>query len=157
MNFLVLTLFALVLAALQSVQPTWWWAGGLRVEFLPALVACASLTLGKPRTAILFAAIVGLAHDAMSAAPFGITAIGYCAAAAILAASQESLERELPWMQLGAGAFVSFCGGIVALVASGFFSIGAVMKLAVLAFLSALVTPLIFAAVDALRREPAYE
>ena len=47
MNFLLITGAALLLSALQARLPTAWWLGGIRFEFLPALVAYGALTFRR--------------------------------------------------------------------------------------------------------------
>ena len=148
----VLLVGLLLAAALQAALPTWWWAGGLRLELLPAVVAYGALTLRSPRWAVVNAFLAGFAQDALSAAPFGLTALGYGLAALVLAKWQDELERELPWIQFGAGGFVLVCGSLGVLPATTL-TWGTPLKIACLMCLSALVTPFVFAALDALRQE----
>ena len=144
MIFTVLIVLTLLAAALQAVLPTAWWLGGLRFELLPALVACGALTLSRHTVLGLALAITaGLAHDALSAAPFGLTALAYGSAVAAIFLLDEVLDPELPWVQMTAGAIVSATGASSACAVVGF-SAGAVGKLIVLALISAVLTPLVY-------------
>jgi len=58
----------LIAAALQARVPILWLFGGLRIEFLPALVAYTALTMPRG-TAIAVALVAGFTQDALSAAP----------------------------------------------------------------------------------------
>lgn len=144
MNAPLLILALFLGTATQAALPTWWWCGGLRLELLPALVAFGGLTLPSPRVAVAFAVAVGLAQDAFSAATLGLTALAYGTVAGLLAAWQEHLERDLPWVQLGSGALASAAASLLAILATGLFSFGGVMKLILLALISAVVTPFVF-------------
>jgi rod shape-determining protein MreD len=88
----------LIAVALQARMPTLWWLGGVRVELLPALVVYAALTMHR-RRALVLALVAGLAQDALSAAPFGISALAYGIATIVLTSLREALDRDLPWMQ----------------------------------------------------------
>jgi rod shape-determining protein MreD len=146
-------LIALVLAtALQAALPTWWWAGGLRLELLPAVVAYGALTMRSPRWAVTCAFLAGFAQDALSAAPFGLTALGYGLGALVLAKWQDELERDLPWIQFAAGGFVLVCGTLGVLPAMTL-TWGTPLKIACLMCLSAFVTPFVFALLDGVQKE----
>ena len=149
MSGLIFAVVLLMAAAVQARLPSLWWLGGLRVELLPALVAAAALTL--PRTSALgLALFAGLAQDALSAMPFGLTALAYGVAACALSASRATLDRELPWVSMGAGALTSLVASVVAGGAQGSFRSG-LAKAVVLAALAALVTPLVVLALDGVR------
>jgi rod shape-determining protein MreD len=139
----------LLAAAMQARLPSVSWFGGVRFEFLPALVAYAALTIPR-RRAILFALVAGLAQDALSAAPFGISALAYGIVAFLVAGMRDALDRDLPWVQLGVGALASTVGAIVAICVTGV-SVGAVVKMALVAALSGLIAVVAFFAVDAAR------
>jgi rod shape-determining protein MreD len=146
MNFLVSIVSLLIAVALQVRLPT---GLGLHLEFLPALVVYDALTSGRG-TALLLALAAGLMQDALSAGPFGVTALVYGIAALILSAMREAFDRDLPWVQMGAGALVSAAVSVTACVSHGF-TLGALVKIALLAGLSAVVTPLLFFGLDYLR------
>jgi len=143
MNFLIPSASLLVFATLQSRLPT---LLGFRVEFLPALVVYGALTFRRG-SALCFALAVGFTQDALSAAPFGLTALAYGIAATILSSLRETFDRDLPWVQMGAGALASTAVSFVACCVVGF-SIGAVAKTLVLAVIGAFVTPLVFFVLD---------
>ena len=149
MNFLILITTLLVMASFQAQQPTLGWAGGLKIEFLPALAAYGALTLSR-RWAIIFAVAVGFIQDALSAAPFGISALAYGIVATVLTGLSEVFDRDLPWVQLGAGAVSSAAASFAACAVLGL-SGGALGKILALAVLSGAVTPLLFFALDYLR------
>jgi hypothetical protein len=150
--FTILVVAALLAGALQAALPTWWWAGGLRLELLPAVVAYAALTSETARWAVGFALLAGFGHDALSAAPFGLTALGYGIAAGVLSNWREELERDLPWVQFGAGGFVSVCGVLV-LLPRITVTWGTPVKVVLVACLSASVTPVIFGLLAPLTKE----
>jgi rod shape-determining protein MreD len=146
MKLLLLMSVTMIATALQSRMPTLWWLGGVRIELLPALVAYGALSLGRG-CALTLALVAGLAQDAFSAAPFGVSALAYGIAATVLTAMRDALDRDLPWVQMGAGALLAASGSLGACVVVGL-SIGAVAKILGLACLSALVTPFLFFAMD---------
>ena len=149
MNLFIFTASSFVLLALQAQLPTLWWAGGVQLEFLPALVVYGALTL--PRWwAIVFALATGFLQDALSAAPFGISALAYGVVAVVLTGMREALDRDLPWVQLGAGAVTSAAASLAACVILRL-SIGALFKILVLAALCGVLTPLLFFALDYLK------
>lgn len=139
MNFLLITATLLLLAALQVRLPALF---GIRLEFLPALVAYAALTFRRGN-AVLVAVIAGFAQDALSAAPFGITALAYGIAAILLTAMGEALDRDIPPLQFAAGALVSAAAGIAA-----FFVVGFSFKILLVVAITGLITPLFFFAAD---------
>ena len=145
------TFFAILLvtagAALQAALPVFAWLGGIRPEVLPALVAYFALSLKRPAAVVALAALAGLMHDSLSAAPFGVTVATFGAAAQVLWWLRDWLERGLPWVQLVAGAFVSLVTGIVALTLVGVTAV-AVVKLVWLALLNAVVAVVVFFALD---------
>ena len=135
----------LLCASLQAMLPTAWWAGGLRLELVPSLVAFGALTFRTPRARVGFAVVAGLAQDAFSAAtPYGISALAYGLAAFGLTRWERWLDRDLPWIQSGAAVFVSVTAGLLAILARGWISAGSVPKLFLLGLISGLVAPLLF-------------
>ena len=133
-------------AALQARLPSIWWLGQIRLEFLPALVAYATLTVSRPR-AILFALTAGLTQDALSAAPFGLSALAYGSVALLITGMRDALDRDLPWVQLGTGALASTAVALTASFVVGI-SFGAVFKMTLVASLSGTITVLMFFALD---------
>lgn len=150
MSVVAFTILCFCVAALQSRLPTMWWLGGLRVELLPALVAYSALSFRRG-SAIAAAIVAGLAQDALSAAPFGITGLAYGGAALLLSGLREALDRELPWVQISAGAWTAAASATVACVVVGF-SQGAMLKIVLLAALSAVIAPMVFFAADYARQ-----
>jgi rod shape-determining protein MreD len=146
MNFLITIAGLLLLSACQSRLPTLWWLGGLRIELLPALVAYGALTFRRG-PALIFALTTGFTQDALSASPFGLSALAYGIAATILSSLHETFDRDLPWVQMGAGALASMAISFAACCVVGF-GIGAVLKALALAAISAVVTPLLFFVLD---------
>jgi rod shape-determining protein MreD len=142
MNFLLLTITLLLLATLQVRLPA---ILGLRLELLPALVAYGALTFRRGN-GLLLALMAGFTQDALSAAPFGITALAYGIAALLLTALGEALNRELPPFQLVAGALVTLAAGI----AASFF-VGFTFKMILVAAITGLITPIFFFAADYFR------
>jgi rod shape-determining protein MreD len=143
MTFLIITTSLLLLSALQARLPTAWWLGGIRFEFLPALVAYGALTFRHRGWAVTLAATAGLLQDSLSAAPFGNTGAAYALAAFALMALARAFDREWLWMQMLAGAIASVAAS---LPAAGIH--GAVPKILLLAALSAVVTPFVFFVLD---------
>ena len=146
MSTLVAIAGILIVAALQTRLPTLWWFGGVRIEFLPALVAYAALTMPRGR-AIALAIAAGLMQDALSAAPFGVSALAYGISAVLMTNLREILDRDLPWVQMGAGALTSMTVAIIALFAIGI-SVGMVFKMILVASISGIVTVMLFFALD---------
>jgi rod shape-determining protein MreD len=146
MNFLITISCLLLLSACQSRLPTLWWLGGLRLELLPALVAYGALTFRRS-SALVLALATGFTQDALSASPFGLDALAYGIAATVLSSLHEAFDRDLPWVQMGAGAVTSTAGSIAACSVVGF-NIGGIVKAFVLAAISAFVTPLLFFVLD---------
>lgn len=128
-------------AATQAALPGMRWLGGLRLELLPALVACGALSGWRPTWTILTAVVAGLAHDALSAGPFGLTVVGYTAPAVLVVTLQRSLDRDLPWVQAGAGAVVAGFAALLGSLTAGFTG-AALVKILLLAMLGAVLTPL---------------
>jgi len=149
MNFLIVTTSLLILAALQARLPTVHWLGGVRIEFLPALVVYGGLTFRRGASLAL-ALGAGFMQDALSAGPFGLTALAYGIAAIILASVRTVLDRDLPWVQMGAGALTSAGVSFAACCVVGL-SFVAFIKLLLLAIISAVVAPLLFLGLDAVR------
>ena len=146
MNCLIFTTSLVVLASLQSHMPALWWLGGLRIEVLPALVVYGALTLRR-EVALALALATGLTQDALSAAPFGQTTLVYGIAATVLTSMGEALDRDQPWVQMGAGALTGAAVAFAACCVVGF-GFGAIVKLLLLAGLSAAITPLLFLVLD---------
>jgi len=146
MNTLIFTTMLLIAAALQARLPTMWWLGGLRLELLPALVAYGALTFRRSGL-LLLALCAGFMQDSLSAAPFGMTALIYGIVAIVMTGMRETFDRELPWVQIGAGALTATATSAAACVVFGF-SAGAVFKILLIAAMSGLITPVIFLAVD---------
>ncbi len=148
----VLITLTFLTAALQAALPSAWWLGGLRLELLPALVACGVLMLSRyPVSALALAIMAGLAQDALSATPFGLTALAYGSAAVVILLLDEILDPELPWVQMTAGAIASATAAAAACASLGF-SAGTVGKLVVLALISAVITPLAYMLLALFRR-----
>jgi rod shape-determining protein MreD len=142
MNSLLLILILLLFPALQSLLPTAWWLGGIRIELMPALVVYAALTL--PRNgAIAIAFAAGFLQDSLSAGPFGLHAAVYATGTALITTMHEILDRELPFVQIGAGMFITAAASLVA----G----NSILKSFILVLLSAVITPALFLALDTLR------
>ena len=146
MSTLIAIAGILVVAALQTLLPTLWWLGGVRIEFLPALVAYIALTMPRGR-AIALALAAGLMQDALSAAPFGVSALAYGIAAILMTNLREILDRDLPWVQMAAGGLTSMAVAVIAFFAIGI-SFGLVFKMALVASISGIVTVILFFALD---------
>lgn len=146
MNFLIAIVGILIAAALQAQMPTLWWLGGVHLELLPALVAYASLTMAR-RRAVVLALIAGMMQDALSAAPFGVSAVAYGTSALLITGLRDALDRDLPWVQLGAGALTSAATAAIAFVVVGV-SFGAVFKMVEVASLSGIVAVMLFFVLD---------
>jgi rod shape-determining protein MreD len=146
MNTLIAIAGILIAVALQAHMPTLWWLGGARVELLPALVVYAALTMHR-RRALVLALIAGLTQDALSAAPFGITALAYGIAAIVTTSLREALDRDLPWVQWSAGALTSVTASIIAFFVIGI-SIGNVLKMFMIASIAGMATVVLFFVVD---------
>jgi len=145
----------LLAAALQARMPTQWWLGGIRLEFLPALVVYMGLTLHRQR-ALALALVAGLVQDALSAAPFGVTTLAYGISAVLLTTLREVLDRDLPWVQFGAGALTSMAAAIMAFFVVGT-SFGAIFKMLVVASISGVLTGILFLVLDYTRMVWGYE
>ena len=144
MNFLICSVTAILLTVLQTHLPA---IAGLRLEFLPAVVAYGALTYRRP---LWLPLVVGFTQDALSASPFGLSALAYGIAATTLASLRETFDRDLPWVQMGAGAFASTVASCAACCVVGFGG-GAPLKLLLLAAISAVVTPMLFIVLDYIR------
>jgi rod shape-determining protein MreD len=148
MTFLLLLIILLLLAALQVRLPALP-VIGLHLEFLPALVAYGALTF-RAAGILTLALAAGFIHDALSAGPFGVTALVYAGTAWVLHHFREVFDRDLPVLQIGAGILFPLTGSIAACCFAGFHW-SALWKLALLALQSAVITPLLCFAVDYLR------
>ncbi|MCX7887773.1 MAG: hypothetical protein N3B01_11055 [Verrucomicrobiae bacterium] len=146
MKFFLIFTATLLFAALQARLPTAWGLGGLRFEFLPALVAYGALSFRRPACALTLAAAAGLCQDALSAAPIGNSVAAYLVATMAIAALGRAFDRHKLWMQMLAGAVASATASCAALAVIGFSS--AAPKLLAAATLSAAVTPLLFLGLD---------
>ncbi|MGO9244227.1 MAG: rod shape-determining protein MreD [Verrucomicrobiia bacterium] len=146
MNTLIAIAAILIAVALQAHMPTLWWLGGVHVELLPALVVYAALTMGR-RRALVLALVAGLTQDALSAAPFGISALAYGISAIVMTSLREALDRDLPWMQWSAGALTSITASVIAFFAVGI-SIGNVLKMLMAATVAGMVTVVLFFVLD---------
>ena len=142
MNFLLITMTLMLLATLQVRLPA---LLGLRVEFLPALVAYGALTFRR-RNALWLALVAGFTQDALSASPFGMTAVAFSVAALLLSGMGEALDREIPPLQFAAGGIVSAAGAIAA-----FFVVGFSFKIFLVATIAGIITPLFFFGADYVR------
>ena len=146
MNTLIAIAGILIAAALQARMPTLWWLGGVRLEFLPAFVAYASLTMPR-RRAVALALMAGMMQDALSAAPFGVSALAFGISALLMTGLRDALDRDLPWVQLGVGALTSAAASIVAFLVVGI-SFSVVFKMAVVAFISGLIAVMLYFVLD---------
>jgi rod shape-determining protein MreD len=155
MDTLIAIVGILAAGALQSRLPTLQWLGDVRLEFLPAVVVYAVLTMRR-RGALALALIAGLMQDAFSAAPFGITALAYGICAILMTTLREALDRDLPWVQFSAGALTSMAVAIFACFVISI-SVGTVFKMIVVASLSGAVTVMSFFLFDYARMTWGYE
>jgi rod shape-determining protein MreD len=155
MNTLIAIAGILIAVALQAHMPTLWWFGGVRVELLPALVVYAALTMHR-RRALVLALVAGLIQDALSAAPFGISALAYGIAAIVITSLREALDRDLPWMQWSAGALTSITASVIAFFAVGI-SFGNVFKMLVAACIAGMATVALFFVLDYARMAWGFE
>ena len=146
MSLLLASAGILIAAALQARLPSVWLLGGLRIEFLPALVVYAAFTMHRGR-AIAIAITAGLMQDALSVAPFGISALAYGIAAILMINIREVLDRDLPWVQMGASALTSAAVAILAFFVVGI-SFWAIPKMVLVASISGVLTVLLFFALD---------
>ena len=142
MNFLLVLM--LVLAGVQARLPA---IAGLRLEFLPALVAYSALTFKHGR-AILCAFAAGCLQDALSAGPFGVTALAYAIAAWVIASLGTVLDRKLPFVPVLAGGIAAIAGAIGAFCVIGVTG-AALVKLTGIALMAGLITIPVFLVVDA--------
>jgi rod shape-determining protein MreD len=146
MSTLIAIAGILITAALQVRMPTFWVFGGVRIEFLPALVAYVALTMPRGR-AIAIAIFAGLMEDALSAGPFGLSALAYGVSAILMTTLREALDRDLPWMQMSAGALTSMAVAMAAFFAVGI-SFASIFKMLLVASISGLVTLILFFVLD---------
>jgi rod shape-determining protein MreD len=149
MSTLIAIAGVLITAALQVRMPTFWVFGGMRIEFLPALVAYAALTMHRGR-AIAIAIIAGMMQDALSAGPFGLSALAYGISAVLMTTLREVLDRDLPWMQMSAGMLTSTAVAVFAFFAVGI-SFASVFKMILVALISGLISVLLFFILDYVR------
>lgn len=145
----------LIAAALQAHMPTLWWLGGVHAELLPALVVYAALTMHRGR-ALLLALVAGMTQDALSAAPFGISALAYGIAAIVITSLREALDRDLAWMQWSAGGLTSVTASVIAFFAIGL-SFGNVLKMLVVASVAGMATVVLFFVLDFARMAWGFE
>jgi len=149
MTTLIAITGALLAAALQARMPGLSWLAGVRLEFVPAVVVYGSFTLRR-KQALLLAALAAMAQDALSAGPFGLSVLAYGLAALLITATREVLDRDLPWVQFGAGAMT--CGTVAVLQ---FFVVGIsftlLFKLMLVALITGIVTVVLFFALDYFR------
>ena len=145
----------LLAVALQARMPTQWWLGGVRLEFLPALVVYIGLTMHRQR-ALVLALVAGLMQDAFSAAPFGVTALAYGISAILLTTLREAMDRDLPWVQFSAGALTSIAAATMAFFVVGI-SIGAIIKMFLVASIGGVLTGVLFFVFDYTRMAWGYE
>lgn len=150
MNAAALTMLILLAAGVQARLPAVPVLGGLRLEFLPALVAVAALTY-RPGAAMGLALLAGLTQDALSAGPFGVTGLAYATVAFGITAMRDVMDPDLPWMQMAAGG--ALAGGVAVLGAGvAGFSATALLKILALGWWSALLTVVVFYAGDFCRQ-----
>lgn len=150
MNFLITITSLALLTAMQTRFSSCWWLGGVRVEFLPALVAYGALTFRHRRWAAALAVAAGFFQDALSAGPFGNAVAGYAVAVWVLSSLARLFDREMLWMQMLSGAIASVAVSLAACAVVGF-SRGTTPKILLLAAMSAVVAPLVFLALDGAR------
>ena len=150
MRTLLWLLLPLALAAVQARLPTLGWAGGLRLELLPCLVAYGALAWRRPGTALLYAALAGLAQDALSAAPFGLSLLGYGTGVLVVIWLRRWLDRDLPWVQMLAGAAVAGVNAALAALAVGL-TAGGAARACCLLLLGGALTPFVVLGARALR------
>ncbi len=146
MNAACLILVTLLLAALQARLPAVPLLGGLRLEWLPALVAWGALTL-RPSPALGLALFAGLTQDALSAGWFGLTGMMYASVAFGITQLRELLDRDWPWVQLAAGAAVAGAAAAAGAFVTGFAPL-VLLKVIALAWWSALLTTVAFFAAE---------
>lgn len=139
MNFFLVMITLLLLTTLQVRLPAMF---SVRLEFLPALVAYGALTFRRGN-ALLLALVAGFTQDALSAAPFGITALAYGISALLLTGLRDVLDRDIPPLQFAAGAIVSASAAVAV-----FFVLGFSFKIIPVACLAGVITPLFFFAAD---------
>ncbi len=108
------------------------------------------------RRALVLALVAGLTQDALSAAPFGITALAYGISAIVITSLREALDRDLPWMQWSAGALTSITASIIAFFAVGI-SIGNVLKMLMAASIAGMATVVLFFVLDYARMAWGFE
>ena len=144
MKLLLVIVLMLVLAGVQARLPA---LAGVRLEFLPAVVAYSALTFKQGR-AILCAFAAGCLQDALSAGPFGVTALAYALAAWVIAGLGSVLDRNLPFVPLVAGSIASTAGALGAFCIIGVTG-AAILKLTGIALVAGLITIPVFRVVDA--------
>lgn len=149
MNAFLATVAMFVAIALQAGLPTWGWLGGMRLEFLPAVVAYGALTLTRSG-GLTLALAAGFMQDSLSAGPFGVTAIAYAIVAILLDSLRASLDRDLPPLQIAAGAVTATTSAVASCCVVGI-SLGAIVKICLLGILSGIITPFLFFTLDAVR------
>ena len=143
MNFLLVIVLMLVLAGVQARLPA---IAGLRIEFLPAIVAYSALTFKQGR-AIFCAFAAGCLQDALSAGPFGVTACAYAIAALVITNLGTVLDRNLPFVPLLAGSIAAVACAIGAFCIIGVTG-AALLKLTGIALIAGLITIPVFLVAD---------
>ena len=147
MNTILFIAGILLAAALQARLPTLWWLGGVRLELLPALVVYCIADVAAWRARLCSRSWRVMMQDALSAAPFGVSALAYGLSAFLITGMGDVLDRDLPWVQLGAGALTSAAVAVIAFFAVGI-SFGALFKMVVVAATSGITTVVLFFALD---------
>lgn len=150
MNLLVLSMATLLVAAIQARLPGFWWLGGVRLELIPAVAAYMALQMPW-RRATGMAIWAGLAQDALSGAPFGVSALAYSAVAMGMNLLRDVIDPELPVVHVAAAAAMSVAGAVAAFFVVGV-SFGYVMKMTLVAGMAGVVAPLVFIALHWLSR-----
>jgi len=148
MTFFLILISLFLLTALQARLPALPLVG-VHLEFLPSLVAYGALTFGRAGM-ITLALAAGFMQDALSAGPFGVTAIVYTATALFVHGSRDAFDRELAPLQIGAGVLITVASSIAACFFAGFYA-GAILKILFLALQAMLITPILFFGLDFVR------
>ena len=149
MTYLITISGIFLAAALQARLPTLWWLGGVRLELLPALVVYYSLGLRRGQ-AIVLAFVAGMTQDALSAAPFGLSTLAYGVSALIMSSMKDILDRDLPWVQLSAGALTSVAVAVIQFCVVGI-SFMLLIKLCLIAVMTGMITVVVFFVLDYVR------
>ena len=150
MTLFILTISTLLAAAVQARLPTLWWLGGLRLELVPAAAAYMALRLPW-RQAVGMSVLAGLAQDALSGAPFGVSALAYSTVAMGMNLLREIIDPDLPVVHVAAAAAMSAVGSLAAFCVVGV-SFGYAVKLLLVAVLAGVAAPPVFIALHGLSR-----